>query len=348
MQVRSASYRDLSQVEELYRATVTGEREFDQLRRAGPQSPVPGPALARVWSILTRSLSALMPLADFGEQLYVGEEQGRVVGFIQAERGPGKRAWRILNLCLAASAEGHFAAVPLLQHLVNEGLERGVTRFLVRIPEDHPLQATFRAQGFQPYVSEQILFRELPRPPEHRPEPWVPAVPDDLAGVYLLYLRTAPHAVAAVEAPSITQWRATFQMGWLGRLDGRSGDSRHYVIKRDQLTVAWAGVRLPSRARPTLISLMLDPGERQLAVESLHSLLGQIPPGPTVCLLRHYDGELHRAVAARGFEPLATQILMARDLPLKLRARRPVEQKKPVLAGAIPVAQARRAPQAGS
>jgi len=49
-------------------------------------------------------------------------------------------------------------------------------------------------------------------------------------------------------------------------------------------------------------------------------------------------------VAARGFEPVATQILMARDLPLKLRAHRLAEQKKAVLAGALPVVQARSAP----
>ena len=345
MHVRSASYRDLSQVDDLYRASMAGEPEFDQrLQSAGPQSPVPGPALARVWSILTRSLSALMPLADMGDQLYVAEADGRIVGFVQAEPAPGKRAWRILNLCLCDTAEGHFAGVPLLQHLVNEGLERGVTRFLVRIPEDHPLQAMLREQGFQPFASEQIRFRELPKPPDHHSEPWVPAAPDDLGGVYLLYLRTAPHAVAAVEAPSLTQWRATFQLGWLGRLDGRAGDSRHYVIRHNGGIVAWAGVRMPARARPSLISLMLDPQQKELAVEALHSLLGQVPPGPTLCLLRHYDAELHRAVAARGFEPVATQILMARDLPLKLRAHRLAEQKKAVLAGALPVVQARSAP----
>ncbi|MGH7692788.1 MAG: GNAT family N-acetyltransferase [Candidatus Dormibacteria bacterium] len=342
MQVRSASYRDLSQVDELYRASLAVEQEIDQrLQSAGPQSPVPGPALARAWSILTRSLSALMPLADVGDQLHVAESDGKIVGFIQAEPAPGKRAWRILNLGLAHTAEGHFAGVPLLQHLVNEGLERGVTRFLVRIPEDHPLQAMFREQGFQPFASEQILFRELPKPPDHHPEPWVPASSEDLAGVHLLYLRTAPHAVAAVEAPNATQWRATFQLGWLGRMDGRSGDSRHYVIRRNGGIVAWAGVRLPARARPSLIGMMLDPQESQLAVEALHSLLGQVPAGPTLCLLRHYDAELHRAVAARGFEPVATQILMARDLPLKLRARHLAEQKKAILAGAIPVVQAR-------
>jgi hypothetical protein len=349
MQVRSASYRDLSQVDGLYRASMVIEQEIDQrLQSAGPQSPVPGPALARAWSILTRSLSALMPLADVGDQLYVAEEQGRIVGFIQAETAPGKRAWRILNLCLSHTAEGHFAGVPLLQHLVNEGLERMVTRFLVRIPEDHPLQAMFREQGFQPYATEQIRFRELPKPAGHHSEPWVPATPEDLAGIHLLYLRTAPHAVAAVEAPNFTQWKATFQLGWLGRLDGRAGDSRHYVIRQNGGIVAWAGVRLPSRARPSLISLMLDPHEGTLAVEALHGLLGQVPPGPTLCLLRHYDAELHRAASARGFEPVATQILMARDLPLKLWARRLAEQKKAILAGVVPVVQARGTSDTGA
>ncbi|MGH7759330.1 MAG: GNAT family N-acetyltransferase [Candidatus Dormibacteria bacterium] len=342
--MRSASYRDLSQVDELYRTTMALEQESDRrLGGAGPQSPVPGAALARAWSILTKGLSALMPLADVGDQLYVAEEQGRIVGFIQAEPAPGKRAWRILNLCLAPAAEGHFAGVPLLQHLVNEGLERKVTRFLVRIPENHPLQQMFREQGFLAYASEQIRFRELPKPPDRRSDPWTPATSADLSQVHLLYLRTAPHAVAAVEAPNLSQWKATFQLGWLDRMDGRTGDSHHYVIWRHGAVVAWAGVRLPARARPTLISLMLDPQQGELAVEAVHGLLAVIPPGPTLCLLRHYDAELHRAVGARGFEPVATQILMARDLPLKLRARHLAEQQKAIPAGALPVVQARRA-----
>ncbi|MHB1500794.1 MAG: GNAT family N-acetyltransferase [Candidatus Dormibacteria bacterium] len=343
MQVRSASYRDLSQVDSLYRTTMVVEEELTQkLAAAGPHSPVPGAALARAWSILTKSLSALMPLADVGDQLYVAEDDGRIVGFVQAEPAPGGRAWQILNLCLDPSAGGHFAGVPLLQHLFNAGLERGVTRFLVRIPEGHALASLLREQGFQPYASEQISFRELPASPRVSAAPWRPAHKEDLLGVYLLYLSTAPHAVAAVEAPTLKQWSATFQLGWLSRLDARSGDSRHYVVEKDAKVVAWAGVRDPSQARPTQMSLTLDPQERELAVEAVHSLLGQLPAGPTICLLRHYDGELARAVAARGFEPLATQLLMARDLPMKLRAGRPLEQKQRALAGALPVAQAVR------
>ncbi len=343
MQVRSASYRDLSQVDSLYRTTLAVEEEMSrQLAAAGPQSPVPGAALARAWSILTKSLSALMPLADVGDQLYVAEEQGRIIGFVQAEAATGGRAWQVLNLCLDPSADGHFAGVPLLQHLFREGLERGVTRFLVRIPEGHPLAGLLREEGFQPYATEQIRFRELPKPPGRTSSPWVPARREHLLGVHLLYLRTAPHAVAAIEAPTFKQWRATFQLGWLGRLDARSGDSRHYVIERGSEVVAWAGVRGPSRARPTHLSMMLDPREGELAVEAMHGLLGQIPAGPTICLLRHYDGELARAAVARGFEPVATQLLMVKDLPVKLRARRPAEAKR-ALAGAMPVVQARGA-----
>ncbi len=345
MQVRSASYRDLSQVDYLYRTTMVLEEELTrQLAAAGPQSPVPGAALARAWSILTKSLSALMPLADVGDQLYVAEEHGRITGFVQAEPAAGGRAWQVLNLCLDPSADGHFAGVPLLQHLFDEGLERGVTRFLVRIPEGHPLTGLLREQGFQPYASEQIRFRELPRPPGRPSSPWIPARREHLAGVHLLYLRTAPHSVAAIEAPTFKQWRTTFQLGWLSRMDSRSGDSRHFVIERNSEVVAWAGVRSPSRARPTQMSLMLDPQQGQLAVEAVHGILGHIPAGPTICLLRHYDGELARAVAARGFEPVATQLLMVKDLPLKVRARRPLEAKR-ALAGALPVAQARGAAQ---
>ncbi|MHB1525680.1 MAG: GNAT family N-acetyltransferase [Candidatus Dormibacteria bacterium] len=349
MQVRSASYRDLSQVDHLYRTTMEVEEELTQrLAAAGPHSPVPGAGLARAWSILTKSLSALMPLADVGDQLFVAEKQGQIIGFVQAEPAPGGRAWQVLNLCLDPSADGHFAGVPLLQHLFNEGLARGVSRFLVRIPEGHPLASLLREQGFQPYASEQISFRELPQPPRQPPEPWVPARREDLLGVYLLYLRTAPHAVAAVEAPSLKQWRATFQLGWLSRLDARSGDSRHYVIEREGQVVAWAGVRCASQARPTQMSMILDPQAKGLAVEAVHGLLGRLPQGPTICLLRHYDGELARAVSARGFEPVATQLLMARDLALKLRAKLTTKPAQRALSAVIPVVQARTLTDGGS
>ena len=349
MQVRSASYRDLSQVDELYRASMVIEQQIDQrLQSAGPQSPVPGPALARAWSILTRSLSALMPLADVGDQLYVAEEQGRIVGFIQAEPAPGKRAWRILNLCLAHTAEGHFAGVPLLQHLVNEGLERKVTRFLVRIPEDHPLQAMFREQGFQPYASEQIRFRELPKPPDHHSEPWVPASPEDLAG--------DPPPVPAHRPPRCGRGRSAQFHAMEGDLPaglagppGRTGrrlsplrdppERGHRGLGGDSAALAGEAESHQPHAR--------SPGGRAGGRGSAQPV-GKVPPGPTLCLLRHYDAELHRAASARGFEPVATQILMARDLPLKLWARHLAEQKKAVLTGVVPVVQARGAADTGS
>jgi len=107
-------------------------------------------------------------------------------------------------------------------------------------------------------------------------------------------------------------------------------------------------VRSAARARPTQISMMLDPQHKDMAVEVVHGLLGRLPQGPTICLLRHYDGELARAVSARGFEPVATQLLMARDLPLKLRAKAALKPAQRALAGVIPVAQVQSLGDGGS
>ena len=338
MQVRLASYRDLSQVDDLYRATEVADPDLlRRLQAAGPHSPVPGPGLARAWYIVNKSLSALVPLADPADQLYVAEERGRIVGFIQAEPAPGGRAWQILNLCLAPDAPGPFVAGPLIEQLFAEGQGRGVTRFLVRLPAEHPLEGILRAQGFTPYATEQIRFRELPAPPSDDPGPWIPARAEDLAGIHALYLRTAPHAVAAIEAPSIKVWRTTFQLGWLSRIQGRGSDGRHYVIDRGHGLVAWAGLRLPARARPAMVGMMLDPQEGELAVEAVHGLLNLLPRGPTLSVLRHYDGELVRAIEARGFEAIAAQLLMVRDLPIRLRARGRPHPQRPPLAGALPV-----------
>ena len=48
------------------------------------------------------------------------------------------------------------------------------------------------------------------------------------------------------------------------------------------------------------------------------------------CVLRHYDSELIRALQSRGFEVYGAQLLLVRDLALKLRLRQPDRAKEKV------------------
>ena len=334
MNIRTASFRDLGRIEQLHRdATAQAEHEGLIPGLTGADSPVPQTTLVRLWYGLSKTLSALMPTAEPGTALLVAEDvDGSIVGFVQAQAVTGQaKAWHVVNLCLAPTGRGHFAGAPLVTQLCNQGLARGVSRFSVRLPVDHPLVGLFLEQGFIQYATEQILFRDdsgaVPRVVGGGDGvgPLRPARREDVAGIYHLYLRTTPSHVANLEGPSQKSWQAAFQQGCLSRL-GRD-EVRHFVAERPGI-VAWAALRPPSPARPALLALMCEGQDAALRDEVIDAALRQVAPGPVSCVLRHYDSELIRALQQRGFEVYGAQLVLVRDLAMKVRLREMVEPDK--------------------
>lgn len=336
MNVRNASFRDLGRIEQLYRDTAAVEEREGVVPVLAADSPVPQTAVVRLWYAVSKTLSSLMPIGDTSDALLVAEDSGgEIAGFIQAQGVPGtRRSWQILNLCTAAGP-AQFARDPLLQQLCARGSERGVSRFHVRLPLDHPLVPVFLEQGFIQYVTEQILFHDNSAP---RVMSGVvgqsilrTARRDDLGSIYRLYLRTTPSHVANLEGPSQTAWQAAFHEAMPARL-GRD-DVRHFVAENPGVS-AWAGIRPASSARPTLLALLCEGHDPAFREEVITAALAQVPPGPLVSVLRHYDSELIRALQGRGFEIFGTQLLLVRDLAIKVTLRAVSAQKKPVLAHA--------------
>ena len=144
MNVRSASFRDLARVEQLYRDALDADLGVPGLH---PDSPVPQATLLRLWYALSKTLSSLVPLNDTGGVLFVAEDDSEgVVGFIQAQATSTRPSvWQIINFCVAPGGAGHFARERLLTHLCNRGLEQHVHRYHVRLPLDHPLVGVFLA-----------------------------------------------------------------------------------------------------------------------------------------------------------------------------------------------------------
>ena len=108
MIIRSASFRDLARIEQLYREATEDERHGAQMT---PDSPVPQQTLLRLWQALTKSLSSLVPITDVSEEMLVAEDAKEgVVGFVQVQSlSVRPRSWQILNLCASTTAHGHFA-----------------------------------------------------------------------------------------------------------------------------------------------------------------------------------------------------------------------------------------------
>jgi ribosomal protein S18 acetylase RimI-like enzyme len=352
MNVRNASFRDLGRIEQLFRETAAHE-ERQVVRPPGADSPVPQAALVRLWYGLTKTLSPLVPMSDSGTSLLVADDtDGTLLGFIQAQGVPGQpKAWHVTHLCTQPTARGHFAGAPLITSLMHQGQEHGVTRFIVSVPVDSPMLGLFVELGYTQYATEQILFRDdteqSPRlvPDEGASSNLRPAKREDLGQIHLLYLRTTPSTVANVEGPTLKAWQSSYAQGWMTRI-GRD-DVRHFVYERTGV-VAWAALRPASSVRPGLLALMCDGQDAQLRDEFVDAVLAQTPPGPLTCILRHYDSELIRALQSRGFAIFSTQLLLVRDLAMKVRVREVVPARKEKKGVLVPAGLARAVPSHSS
>jgi len=329
--IRPASFRDLARIEELYGEAGSGDESGSPLL---PGHPVPQATLLRLWYAVSKTVSSLVPFTAgaSGDTLFVAETQREgIVGFIQAQSPAGRSdSLQILNLCVAATASGHFARSQLLTHLTNHGLEHGIHRFLVQLPRDHALVSVFLEQGFIQLATEQILYSdEAPATGSAAAAGLRPARREDVGAIYLLYLRTTPSHVASLEGSSLKAWQMRFADGAMSRL-GRD-DFRQYVVENPGV-VAWIAVRPGSGTRPTRLSLMCDGHDPQVREGVIEGAVGELPPGPVFSVLRHYDSELIRSLRRRGFAIYGTQLLLVRDLASRVRLRRTVPaRKKPVL-----------------
>lgn len=303
MKIRSANILDLGRIEDIYN-----------------QSGVPmttQPPSVRLWSLVSNTLSALLPLSQ-ETLLYVAEDHGKVVGFVQASSsGPainlraGTRALQVLNLCVSEDQDPEEVLPELVEHLANKALQRGVVRLLVRAPLDDPLTPTIRRQGFRQYATENVLFLESPEGRGVVPAGVRQAKSGDDRLLYHLYRKVTPQGVSQVEAPTYREWRMQHQ---------RVG--QQFVVDRVEL-VAWSAVdRSSEPSRPHTLRFMVLP-EEGLAGDVVDHALNQAGAGPAWASLRHYDAHVIDALRGRGFTNLLTQALLVKELAI----REPVREK---------------------
>jgi ribosomal protein S18 acetylase RimI-like enzyme len=324
LKVRPAQLKDLAAIEALYRQQVR-EAERTPLKRQF--------ASTRLWFLLNSTFASILPITSAADYVYVMEDARRhaIQGFIQAETAAlGPNVWQILNLCLSPDLDRFNDGTALLDHLFNEGLNRGVTKFVVRVPVDDPVADLFRARGFTAYATEHALLSETVAA---RPMPalsgWRAMRREDELGLYLLYCATTPKSVAAVEAANFAEWRRSFAIGLRGaRMPRRAGQPR-FVVERVQI-VGWMSLVPGAGGRPHTLGLMAagqPPDLWPALLQRSLAYVAQHHPGPVWCSLRHYDEAGIRLLRGEGFEVIASQTLMMRELPLKVAARMRVRIK---------------------
>ena len=297
MRVRSANLLDVGRVEELYRV---GD---GQISETSP--PV------RLWTLVSHTFSALLPLTQ-ESLIYVAEAENRVVGFVQASLHhasaltlSGATALQVLNLVVAADGDQDEIAPPLIQHLCNQALERGVQRLFVRLPTDDTLTPVFRMQGFRQYATETVLYADDPRPAAaEAPAGLRPFRGRDARQLYQLYRKVTPMGVAQVEAPTFKEWRMV------------GGGGAQFVVDQVEL-MAWMRFQKAAAPHPHTLSFLALPDERLQdgLIDHALSLTGQ---GAAWSSLRHYDAHMIDALRGRGFSTLLTQALLVKELAVRV------------------------------
>jgi hypothetical protein len=313
LKIRAAGLLDLARIEELHRSSDT------RLTEAAPPA-------ARLWTVLSSTLSALLPLSQ-ETLIYVAEDGGKVVGFIQASGQPlgldlpRATVLQVLNLEVAEGANSDEVAPGLVEHLSNQALERGARRVFVRLPERDPLLPVFRLRGFRQYATEVVVYTDKPAMrSDHFPEGARPVRRGDHRLLYQLYRKVTPQGVSQIEAPPYREWRA-LHGDWTGRLAARGSEKQELVVDQVEV-IGWIKVERSSGARPNTLSFMAMP-DSSLAGELADlglSLLGgsELPAWSS---LRHYDSHMIDALRGRGFSVLLTQLLLVKELAVRVPVR---------------------------
>jgi len=315
-EIRSAQVTDWPRIDQLY-----SDGHAPTLQGEGQTHPI------RLWQMLTRTFSSLLPLATPSELLYVLEQSGKVMGFIQAEvlsNGTAARvrraeeAVRVLNLSLAPELSPT-AGGALIDHLCNEALEMGVARVYVRLPEGHGVVESFRAHGFVPYARDRVFYRANldGLEPGDGPPGLRRARRKDLLGLFTLYLAVTPKVVSQMEAPDFAHWRLLYESEWLERFNRRTAHAM--VVDAGELD-GWLGVQPGSPGRPHTLSMLArsDSLAPALLARAVRELVSQ--PGPAWVNVRNYDTATTRVLQDAGFEGLAGQELFVRDMRAAARA----------------------------
>lgn len=333
LQIRAAQLRDLGAIEALYREHALAPESGFAASHALPRRQF---ASSRLWFLVNNTFASILPLTSAADHVYVAEgPRQSIQAFVQAETAPaGKHVWQVLNLCVRPDLDRFQAGTALLDHLFNEGLRRGVHRFIVRVSVDDPMTDLFKARGFRAYATDHALLADgiAARPPVEVAG-WRQMRREDELAVYLLYRAATPKEVSAVEGATFGEWRQNFHHGsWTSRLP-RASRPRQFVIDRVQV-MAWMGITPGSGARPNTLGLLALPDPPTLAEELVQRSLAYLAghrPGPVWCSLRHYDQRIIQLLQREGFEVIASQVLMVRELGLKVPARARVRLKDKAL-----------------
>lgn len=289
---------------------------------------------ALLWSPdpLPMALLECLSLSQVRSTTFVEDDnavQQRTRGFLQAWDRASGAACDVLFLSppFDGSAATTQLWCDLLQHLSLVKGESGRQRIFAKLPVDGQCADVFRQSGFSTYARRHVFcLRELPpilsthsglrlRPAEQR----------DAAALRRLHGSLTPRLVQQVEGGTETEREPTTVLPWW-----KSREIREYVWEESGQVQAY--LRLVTGQAGHWLRILLAPGASQradLILSELLSVLVPHPDRPIYCGVREYEGGVRPALDALGFEPLASELLMARHTTAPARVT--VDKLSPAL-----------------
>ncbi len=206
------------------------------------------------------------------------------------------------------SEEIEFAWLKLLEHLVVDAGEKGITRVFAKLSAESPELSLFSQTGFHPYTNESLLTLHFEGPleqpsalklrPQHKRDPWF---------IDQLYNSVTPTFVKNSEQTISRDWeihksrfpRNIREYGW--------------VLEENEKVVAYVRVT-SNRHKHMLRILNLDSQRGQLG-DLVRFALATLKPGPecfVYCTVREYQAEQENVLEEAGFTYFGKQALMVK------------------------------------
>jgi len=246
-------------------------------------------------------------------------DQRSLRGFVQVRPRPNRPEWDII--CLAPSLESDATASLaweyLLQYICRAAGEEGVLRLFAKVPENAPATEIFRALDFHPYAHEDLFWHEssaafrVLQPPTLKLRSW--RAEDDWR-LHHLYIQVTPANVQIAEGFSSSNAGRAFNP------EARRGSEEEHVMEAHGEIRGYLGLSIGTKGYG--LRIVLHPGHvdksEELLLWSL-SALKKRPPHPVYCSVRQYEKGMQDPLRNRGFDLLASQVLMVKQLAVRFK-----------------------------
>lgn len=246
----------------------------------------------------------------------------QIRGIATARELAGRGAWEIDTLIDASDGTKDVTG-GLLQQAADAAATAGVTRLLLRLPEDAPAARGAQHAGFSPALAERVWARTALARRREAPTPHVEVRltrPTDAHARFQLYNHALP--VGAREGLGMTfeEWTAAQERRWAGR------GAREYVACEG------GQVRGALHVGARQFTLLVEPGYDASADALLCAASARLPAGHALALLPECAATPASMLRGHRFEPGTTYMLYV------LRTVQPIREVARARAGRVVVA----------